>query len=132
MRRLVAGVVVFGRHGVLPFVGSTAPIAAFMATKGGGRAGPAPRSEAEAAEAKRRMAGAGYFASRCKGGLPPTENSQPSAIAGPGRLLPLSPSQKAVSAVLSDNPGKHHDSMRHETRAAADLMSPFRFMPAVP
>ena len=47
MRRFEAGVVVFGRHGVLPFVGSTAPIAAFMATKGGGRTGPAPRSEAE-------------------------------------------------------------------------------------
>jgi hypothetical protein len=54
---------------VLPFVGSTALIAAFMATKGGGRAGSAPRSEAEAAEGKRRMAGADYFASRCKGGL---------------------------------------------------------------
>jgi hypothetical protein len=90
------------------------------------------RSEARAAEAKRRMAGAGYFASRCKGGLPPTENSRPSAIAGPGRLLPRSPSQKAVGAVLSDNTGKHHDSMRHETRAAADLMPPFRFMSAVP
>ena len=42
-----------------------------MATKSGGRTGPAPGSEAGAAEAKRRMAGAGYFASRCKGGLPP-------------------------------------------------------------
>ena len=132
MRRLVSSVVVFGRHGVLPFVGSAAPIVAFMATKGGGRTGPARRSEAEAAEAQRRMAGAGYFASRCKGGLPPTENSRLSAIAGPGRLLPRSPSQKAVGAVLSDNTGKQHDRMRHETRAAADLMSPFRLTPAVP
>src|SRR5579863_1185298 len=56
-----------------------------MATKGGGRTRPAPRSEAEAAEAKRRMAGAGYFASRCKGGLPPTENSRPPPL--PGRAV---------------------------------------------
>ena len=54
----------------LAFGGSTAPIAAFMATKGGGRAGPAPPSAATAAEAKRRMARAGYFVSRCKAGLP--------------------------------------------------------------
>ena len=39
-----------------------------MATKGGGRTGPAPEAERRA-EAQRRMAGAGYFASRCKGGL---------------------------------------------------------------
>ena len=101
---------------VLPFVGSTAPIAAFMATKGGGRTGPAPAAKRRA-EAQRRMAGAGYFASRCKGGLcPPTENSRPSAIAGPGRLPPRSPSQKAVGAVLSDKAGKHHDRMRHDDR----------------
>src|ERR1700674_3224596 len=49
-----------------PFVGAAAPIAAFVATKGGGRTGPAPPSAATAAVAKRRMAGAGYFASRCK------------------------------------------------------------------
>ena len=53
----------------LPFVGSAAPIAAFMATKGGGRTGPAPPSAATAAVAQRRMAGAGYFASRCKARL---------------------------------------------------------------
>ena len=45
-------------------IGSAAPIAAFMATKGGGRTGPAPRKRA--AGAKRRMAARGYFASRCK------------------------------------------------------------------
>ena len=50
----------------LSLVGSAAPIAAFMATKGGGRTGPAPPSAATAAGAQRRMAGAGYFASRCK------------------------------------------------------------------
>src|SRR5580704_10153424 len=50
----------------LSLVGSAALIAAFMATKGGGRTGPAPPSAATAAVAKRRMAGAGYFASRCK------------------------------------------------------------------
>src|SRR5258708_4059156 len=104
-----------------------------MATKGGGRTGPARRSEAEAAEAKRRMAGAGYFASRCKGGLPPTENSRLSAIAGPGGLPPRSPSQKAVGAVLSDKAGElPHDPMRHQTRAAAGLIAPFRFMPPIP
>jgi len=32
---------------VLPFVGSAAPIAAFVATQGGGRTGPAPRRERE-------------------------------------------------------------------------------------
>ena len=95
----------------LPFVGSTAPIAAFMATKGGGRTGPAPAAKRRA-EAKRRMAGAGYFVSRCKGGpAPPTENSRPSAIAGPGRLPHRSPSQKAVGAVLSGEDGKRHDSI---------------------
>ena len=61
----------------LPFVRSAAPIAAFVATKGGGRTGPAPPSVATAAEAKRRMAGAGYFASRCKAPLwGATENSR--------------------------------------------------------
>src|ERR1700675_2323708 len=50
----------------LSFGGSVALIAAFMATKGGGRTGPAPPSAATAAAAKRRMAGAGYFGSRCK------------------------------------------------------------------
>jgi hypothetical protein len=132
VRRLLAGVVVFGRHRVLPFVGSAAPIAAFMATKGGGRTGPAPRSEASGRSEAEDGGGAGYSASRCKGGLPPTENSRPAAIAGPGRLLPRSPSQKAVGAVLSDNTGKHHDPMRHETRAAAGLISPFRLTPPVP
>ncbi len=90
------------------------------------------RSEARAAEAKRRMAGAGYFASRCKGGLPPTENSRPSAIAWPGRLPPRSPSRKAVGAVLSGKARQHHDPTRHQTRAAAGINSPFRFMPPIP
>jgi hypothetical protein len=39
-----------GRHLVLPSVGSAAPIAAFMATKGGGRTGPAPKREAQRPE----------------------------------------------------------------------------------
>jgi hypothetical protein len=55
MRRFKAGLNVFGRHGVLPFVGSTAPIAAFMATKGGGRAGRAPEAQRRAGT-KWRMA----------------------------------------------------------------------------
>ena len=68
MRRLVGGCRRGRSSSVLPFVGSAAPIAAFVATKGGGRTGPAPGAKRRA-EAKRRMAGAGYFASRCKGGL---------------------------------------------------------------
>src|SRR5260221_284205 len=67
--RFEGGDVVVDRHGGFLMLGSAAPIAAFVATKAVGRAGPAPRSEAEAAGAKRRMAGADYFASRCKGGL---------------------------------------------------------------
>ena len=66
MWRFESRLVVIGRHGRLSLVGSAAPIAAFMATKGGGRTGPAPPSEATAAVAQRRMAGAGYFVSRCK------------------------------------------------------------------
>src|ERR1700730_4597492 len=50
----------------LSLVGLVALIAAFVATKGGGRTGPAPPSAATAAVAKRRMAGAGYFVSRCQ------------------------------------------------------------------
>jgi len=53
--RRVAWIVVFGRHGVLPLVGSTAPIAAFMATKGGGRFGLAPEAQ-RSAETQWRMA----------------------------------------------------------------------------
>ncbi len=63
---VVIGLGAFDRHGGFPFVGSAALIAAFVATKGGGRTGPAPPSEATAAVAKRRMAGADYFGSRCK------------------------------------------------------------------
>ena len=51
VRQFVVCLVVLGRHGELPFVRSAAPIAAFMATKGGGRTGPAPPSAATAAEA---------------------------------------------------------------------------------
>ena len=55
MRRFKAGDNAFGRHGALPLVGSTAPIAAFMATKGGGRSGLAPEAQRRA-ETKWRMA----------------------------------------------------------------------------
>ena len=111
MRRLVSSVVVYGRHGVLPFVGSAAPIVAFMATKGGGRTGPARRSEAEAAEAKRRMAGAGYFAWRCKGASAPTENSRRPPLPDWAACRTGRPLKKAVGAVLSDGAG-----MRTERR----------------
>jgi hypothetical protein len=46
-------------------VGSTATLAAFMATKAGGRAGPASAAERRAG-AQRRRTKAGYFASRWK------------------------------------------------------------------
>ena len=61
VRRLVAGVVVIGRHGRFPFVGSAAPIAAFVATKSGGRTGPAPPSAATAAEATAEDGGSRLF-----------------------------------------------------------------------
>src|ERR1700678_1876836 len=48
---LVVGLSALDRHGGFPFVGSAALIAAFMATKGGGRAGPAPPSVETAAGA---------------------------------------------------------------------------------
>ena len=63
MRRL--DVVMIG-HGKKSFAGSAAPIAAFMAITYGGRNGPEPEAKRRA-EAQRRMAEAGYFASRCKG-----------------------------------------------------------------
>jgi hypothetical protein len=44
---------------LFPFVGSAAPIAAFVATKGGGRTGPAPgakrRAEASAEDGGGRL-----------------------------------------------------------------------------
>ena len=49
-------------------VGSTATLAAFMATKAGGRAEPASAAKRRAG-AQRRMAKAGYFASRWKAAL---------------------------------------------------------------
>ena len=49
----------------LSFVGSTATLAAFMATKGGGRAGLAPEAQRRA-ETKWRMAEGRRFCSRCK------------------------------------------------------------------
>ena len=55
MRRFKASGVAFGRHDALLLVGSTAPIAAFMATKGGGRSGLAPEAQRRA-ETKWRMA----------------------------------------------------------------------------
>jgi len=55
MRRFEASGVAFGRHDALLLVGSTAPIAAFMATKGGGRTGLAPEAQRRA-ETKWRMA----------------------------------------------------------------------------
>jgi hypothetical protein len=74
-------------------IGSAAPIAAFMATKGGGRAGPAPPKRPE------RSGGwlcCGYFAWRCKARssygscehlfVGAAENSRSKAIAGPDRL----------------------------------------------
>src|SRR6476620_4776303 len=87
----------------LPLVGLVALIAAFMATKGGGRTGPAPPSAATAAVAKRRMEGAGYFASRCK--APPWRARRKIAgsrhcVAGP--LAAGSPSQEGRERGLSE------------------------------
>ncbi|MCR8493023.1 hypothetical protein [Brucella anthropi] len=72
-----------------------APIAAFVATKGGGRVGPAPDAQREAGT-QRRMTGAGDFASRCKAPLGRGGKSLATGIACPARLTPRSPSQKAV------------------------------------
>ena len=125
MRRLVVGVVVVGRHGELPFVGSAAPIAAFMATKGGGRTGPAPPSAATAAGAQRRMAGAGYFASRCKAPLwGATENSRRAAIAGPDRLPHRSPSQEGRGRGPLRQQEKHRRSDGASSRRAYRASSP--------
>src|SRR5882757_4579981 len=75
-------------------VGSTALIAAFVATKGGGRTGPAPPSAATAAAAKRRMAGAGYFASRCKAPYRARRKIVGGRHCLAGRLAAGSPSQE--------------------------------------
>src|SRR5580658_8234317 len=112
---------------VLPFVGSTAPIAAFMATKGGGRTGlapgasrppkPAGRRRKRRAKAKRRMAGAGYFASRCKGGLARRRKiTGPPPLPGRAVCRKGRPLKKAVDAVLSDQVGEHYDRIGHEIR----------------
>jgi hypothetical protein len=55
-----------------------------------------------AAEAKRRMAGAGYFAWRCKGASAPTENSRRPPLLGRAARRTGRPLKKAVGAVLSD------------------------------
>ena len=52
-------------HGDAPSRIGRVQCAAFWRSADGGRTGPAPR---EAAGAQRRMAGGGYFASRCKAG----------------------------------------------------------------
>src|SRR4030088_2468913 len=85
------------------WVGSAALIAAFVATKGGGRTGPAPPSAATAAVAKRRMAGAGYFASRCKAPFraPRKIVGGRHCVAGP--LAAGSPSQEGRERSLSNN-----------------------------
>ena len=66
-----------------------------------------------------------------RGARPPTENSRPSAIAGPGRLPRRSPSQKAVGAVLFDE-GKRRNPTRYETSAADDPLLPIRVTPPAP
>ena len=117
---------------VLPFVGSAAPIAAFVATKGGGRTGPAPRSEAEAAEAERRMAGAGYFASRCKGGL-----ARRRKIVGhpplPGRAV-CRIDRPLRRPWARSSPTKESGAIRHDMRpsAADDPLLPIRVTPPAP
>ena len=88
---LEVGVVVVGRHGGFPFVGSAAPIAAFVATKAAG--GP----DLHPSEAKGRSAaedGGGRlfcFAMQSGRARAAAENSRPHAIAGPGRLPPDRP-----------------------------------------
>ena len=113
MRRLAGLFVAIGRHGVLSFVGSAAPIAAFVATKGGGRTGPAPE-RSEAAEAQRRMAGAGYFASRCKASCEDaTENSRLAPLRGRAACRRVALSE-GRGAVLSDRPGNACEPARAE------------------
>ena len=51
-------------------VGLTAPIAAFVAKKAAGGRTRTAKRKAKAAEAKRRMAEADYFGSRCKAASP--------------------------------------------------------------
>src|SRR6266436_5078861 len=69
-----------------PFVGSAAPIAAFVAITRRQAERTRTRSESGGPERSGGWQGHGYFASRCKGALAPAENSRELAIAGPGRL----------------------------------------------
>ena len=86
-----------------PLVGLTAPIAAFVATKGGGRPGPAPRSE----KRKRPKRSGGWrkptiFVRDVKRpAMAATENSRQTAIAGPGPLAARSPSRRPWVRLLS-------------------------------
>ena len=99
----------------LSFVGSAAPAAAFMATDSRGRPGPAPAAKRRAA-ATRRMAEAGSFASRCKGGAAAGGKDPNAAIAGPGRLRPdrplegrgAAPSGKPGEALCRNGPDPRH------------------------
>ena len=61
VRRLVGLFVVVDRHGGVSFVGSAAPIAAFMATKGGGRTGPAPPSASDSGRSAAEDGGSRLF-----------------------------------------------------------------------
>ncbi len=81
-------------------VGSAAPIAAFMATKGGGRTGPAPEAERKAV-AERRMAKPGYFVSRCKAPTRARRKIVGRSHCRAGPLAARSPSQKAVARLFA-------------------------------
>ena len=61
VRQFVVCLVALARHGDFPLVGSAAPIAAFMATNGGGRTGPAPRSAANSGRSAAEDGGSRLF-----------------------------------------------------------------------
>ena len=111
---------------VLPFVGSAAPIAAFMATKGGGRTGPAPGAKRRA-EARAEDGGGRLFCFAMESapwGAP--ENSRPSAIAGTGRLPQQSPSQegRGRGSLRADGEAPRSDATRVRRRRRPRLSFP--------
>ena len=93
---LVGLFVVLGRHGGFPLSDRPRPSRPSWRRKAAGGPG-LHRERSEAAEAQRRMAGAGYFASRCKAPRGATENS---------RLTPLRGRTACRRVALSRRPGR--------------------------
>jgi hypothetical protein len=86
-------------------VGSTAPIAAFVATKAAGGT-DLHHQQSGGPKRQRRTEGAGYFVSRCKGGAAADGKESASEVAGPDRLPPDRPLKKSMGAALSGLEGK--------------------------